>query len=400
MSFSVAYTSVALLSRRVPFHRTMEHAEIVDKAAEQAHGRQRYPFTAEALREVVRSPEDIVARQTLQTTADYRVMYPYEHPYEAWGDAVLYVFLRGVDTTHEARKSTHDERRRDVILLLSQLRLHSHISYGLHIDMGDASIDDRVLVHRPANVRYIISTNLDASEGVCGRFCFAFPISLGYYRSSAAVFSVLQENRRVEKTRLLFVPSHGPAAGRTRQALIASVKNWLNLSADDVQNNKLPLERYIRTMSDYRYALSLEGAGKDCTKTWEALLLGCVPLLQESAMARQYARYLPVLMISADGGVQALPTSSQWWQMNFEHAGAAPQFALGMLTNSFWRSLVNISKHLVRRSVIGNDDEAQHAREGEKATASQAPGPLKPSQALSSTWLTNRSESDTLEMIL
>ena len=39
------------------------------------------------------------------------------------------------------------------------------------------------------------------------------------------------------------------------------------------------LDSYLKTMSQYRFVLSPPGFGYDCFRTWEALALGCVPIV-------------------------------------------------------------------------------------------------------------------------
>jgi len=48
--------------------------------------------------------------------------------------------------------------------------------------------------------------------------------------------------------------------------------------------------------SECMFVLSPEGAGMDCHRTWEALLLGCVPIVKRNALTKLFAQ-LPVLVV-------------------------------------------------------------------------------------------------------
>ena len=62
--------------------------------------------------------------------------------------------------------------------------------------------------------------------------------------------------------------------------------------------NRVPrIATWIR-QAECMYVLSPEGAGMDCHRTWEALLLGCVPVMRRNLLAPLFER-LPVLMVDA-----------------------------------------------------------------------------------------------------
>jgi hypothetical protein len=69
------------------------------------------------------------------------------------------------------------------------------------------------------------------------------------------------------------------------------------------KNNKLadratrkPFKDYLKDMSGYRYVLSPRGGGLDCFRTWEALLVGCIPVVESSTIDPLYED-LPVIIV-------------------------------------------------------------------------------------------------------
>jgi hypothetical protein len=48
--------------------------------------------------------------------------------------------------------------------------------------------------------------------------------------------------------------------------------------------------------AEFLFVLSPEGAGVDCHRTWEALLLGCIPIVKRSAVSELLVR-LPALIV-------------------------------------------------------------------------------------------------------
>ncbi len=52
-----------------------------------------------------------------------------------------------------------------------------------------------------------------------------------------------------------------------------------------------------RTQSRFAFVASPLGTGWDCHRTWEALVLGCIPIVSRSPMARLFEG-LPVIVVS------------------------------------------------------------------------------------------------------
>jgi hypothetical protein len=57
-----------------------------------------------------------------------------------------------------------------------------------------------------------------------------------------------------------------------------------------------PREHAWITQSKYAFVLSPHGNGLDCHRTWEALCLGCIPIVKTSALDPMYVG-LPVLIL-------------------------------------------------------------------------------------------------------
>lgn len=56
--------------------------------------------------------------------------------------------------------------------------------------------------------------------------------------------------------------------------------------------------KYYKKMSQFKFVLSPKGAGEDCHRTWEALYLGCIPIVLSSSIDEIY-QDLPVLVVKS-----------------------------------------------------------------------------------------------------
>ena len=62
------------------------------------------------------------------------------------------------------------------------------------------------------------------------------------------------------------------------------------------ETNAVPRNSTWLRQSECMFVVSPEGAGMDCHRTWEAILLGCVPILKRNAMSALFAD-LPVMVV-------------------------------------------------------------------------------------------------------
>jgi hypothetical protein len=62
------------------------------------------------------------------------------------------------------------------------------------------------------------------------------------------------------------------------------------------QEKPLPMASTWELQSQFQYVLSPHGAGVDCHRTWEALLLGCVPIIKKSSIDDLFTD-LPVITV-------------------------------------------------------------------------------------------------------
>ncbi len=82
------------------------------------------------------------------------------------------------------------------------------------------------------------------------------------------------------------------AIGTNRQARLACVEHFANI------RNEWPrsFEDYLSDLSDSVFVISPPGNGMDCHRTWEALLMGCYPIVLHSMLDPLYEN-LPVVVV-------------------------------------------------------------------------------------------------------
>ena len=89
------------------------------------------------------------------------------------------------------------------------------------------------------------------------------------------------------------------------------------------QKHPMPMASTWELQSKYQFVLSPHGAGLDCHRTWEALLLGCIPIIKK-ALINDLFKDLPIIEVD------------EWGQVNQSFLDTAKQ--------QFDRKLINREK--------------------------------------------------------
>jgi len=99
------------------------------------------------------------------------------------------------------------------------------------------------------------------------------------------------------------------------------------------QEKPLPMAQTWELQSQFQYVLSPHGAGLDCHRTWEALILGCIPIVKSSSINDLFID-LPVIIVK------------DWQEINsefFAHAATklkGKQFNLEKLYMQYWKLII------------------------------------------------------------
>ena len=68
-----------------------------------------------------------------------------------------------------------------------------------------------------------------------------------------------------------------------------------NLEKSGINNVKLSGEDYFNDLPCYKFIISPEGNGIDCHRHYEALMAGCIPIVEDNPLVREKYRGCPIL---------------------------------------------------------------------------------------------------------
>lgn len=64
------------------------------------------------------------------------------------------------------------------------------------------------------------------------------------------------------------------------------------------KKSRLSARKYLMMLGQHKFAISPRGNGLDAHRTWEALLVGTIPIVRESALVPLYSQ-LPILVVKS-----------------------------------------------------------------------------------------------------
>lgn len=67
------------------------------------------------------------------------------------------------------------------------------------------------------------------------------------------------------------------------------------LSSNEIENTILPSSEYFTSLPSYKFVISPEGNGVDCHRHYEALMAGCIPVVEDSRHIREVYGNCPIL---------------------------------------------------------------------------------------------------------
>lgn len=139
-----------------------------------------------------------------------------------------------------------------------------------------------------------------------------------------------QTQKREDRLPLIFCNWHFSIDRADRQVCYDTIDRLLC----HFQPKPLPPAKTWEEQSRYQFVLSPHGAGIDCFRTWEALVLGCIPIVKKSKIGELF-HDLPV--IEVESWDQLTPEFLAQAKLNLKNK----VFNLDKLTMHYWRKTIN-----------------------------------------------------------
>lgn len=98
-----------------------------------------------------------------------------------------------------------------------------------------------------------------------------------------------------------------------------------------------PYGQYLPEMATFKFVLSPHGAGFDCYRTWEALMLGCIPVVKKSCLDGLYEG-LPVLIV--DDWSEATKEFLEQKYVEMAQKMVRNEYCLEKLTIDYWAKVI------------------------------------------------------------
>jgi len=105
-----------------------------------------------------------------------------------------------------------------------------------------------------------------------------------------------------------------------------------------INNKFIKRTKNWENMINYAFVLSPAGVGLDCHRTWEALCLGCIPIIKKSYCFDKMFEDLPVLIVNNWDDI------TEQLLQNTINEFKGKIFNYDKLSLNYWKRLININK--------------------------------------------------------
>lgn len=171
--------------------------------------------------------------------------------------------------------------------------IHNDGSYILITHHSDYSITEELFNSKPESIKKWFCINPQIFNDSIIPIPLGIKTHKGSYLEPQYMSQWFSENvnslRLNEKEEVIYVNFN--LTNSSRKNLVDSLSH-LNLKI----TNNLPFNKYIEDMSRCRFVLSPPGNGVDCHRTWEALYVGCVPIVIKNKLYN-FFNDLPILQV-------------------------------------------------------------------------------------------------------
>jgi len=232
-------------------------------------------------------------------------------------------------TTHLLR----DERQIDEIAAMpGPVNVLSHNSDGGILSPDDtASWFDFIWQDAPGNIGHWFAQNCDVRDPRLT------PIPIGletdrWHPPSQKKDALLATERFRIPPGLVYLNHTIRASHRTMRQIaydLFSDKPWVTVKHMD-QNFK----DYYWQLSAHKFVFSPDGNGMDTCRTWEALYLGCYPIVERHVFTEEFAKGLPLLIVDDWSTITEEFLHAKYEEMS------AKRWNWDMLTVKWWDRLI------------------------------------------------------------
>lgn len=124
-----------------------------------------------------------------------------------------------------------------------------------------------------------------------------YDFSIGMHYSYFNLSNKNKMNMQIGNHENLLLCAFNPFTDRKRRGShkINRLHILKNLNDNNIKNQQLDQTEYFKTLSSYKFVISPEGNGLDCHRHYEALIAGCIPIIEYNKYIDKKYKNLPVL---------------------------------------------------------------------------------------------------------
>ena len=144
---------------------------------------------------------------------------------------------------------------------------------------------------------------------------------------------------KIERRGLLYI-NHNIDTNVNERFLLYNMFDWATKKRG---HNPWRFDAYIMDLKEHMFVLSPEGNGTDTHRTWEALYLGCIPILKRNVITDFFEDKLPILVVDSWSEI------NQDYLLNeYNRIQKTSTYDMKYLDFNFWRKEIECQVNLIK----------------------------------------------------
>lgn len=181
--------------------------------------------------------------------------------------------------------------RLDFLDAIFSLVRNSQFNHTLITNNSDFPITASLFDSKPTNIIAWYAQNVSCIRN--GLIPIPIGLERPYGGGISANYNAVLSNMGKQKNKLVYM-NHNDANNTLIRTPIT--QTFINCGWVTHERN-VSFDIYMRNMSEHKFVFSPNGNGLDCHRTWEALYVGTIPIVNRNPVTEYMARFLPIMIV-------------------------------------------------------------------------------------------------------
>lgn len=218
----------------------------------------------------------------------------------------------------------------DYVSEIFPLVMKSNYNHVLITSNCDFTLDDTFYSLKPTNIKAWLGSNVNMYR----RDLIPIPLALQRVHGGGISFDMTVIDKQLQKEKNINNLVYMCHKINNNKSKREEITNVLTDKSYVTHKYGIPFTEYVEDIYNHHFVLAPEGNGIDCHRTWEALYLGSIPIVQRSYLTEYFSKILPMVIVDDPEDL-----TEEYLMKKLEYF-KNQQYSFDVLKLSYWKNLI------------------------------------------------------------